>query len=283
LQQECRLTTLKRFLGFSLLLLHEWNTVRILLTNDDGIHAPGLQAMHDALMECSDNEVQIVAPAAEQSGVGLSITYLHPLMVHEEFREGAHFGWAVHGSPADCVKLGMLEYCKLPPDLVVSGINSGSNAGINVLYSGTVAGAIEGAFFGVTSIAVSQACRTPPDYDRAARMAVNLIEQILESRSKPGSLWNLNFPETELGPPKGVKLVKMGVKRHQDVMEKREDPRGRPYFWSGLDPIKNHAMEPGTDLKELAEGYITLTPLHFDLTEQQMVRDLQQQEWKLPG
>lgn len=254
--------------------------MRILLTNDDGIHAPGLKAMHEALLERSDYEVQVVAPALEQSGVGLSITYLHPLMVHEEFRNGTHFGWAIHGSPADCVKLGMLEYCKEPPDLVVSGINSGSNAGINVLYSGTVAGAIEGAFFGVTSIAVSQAVRTPPDYLRAARTAVNLIEQILETQPKKGSLWNMNFPEWEPGPPKGVKIVKMGVKRHQDVMEKRIDPRGRPYFWSGLDPIKNHAMEPGTDLKELSEGFITLTPLHFDLTEHKTVKNLERRQWE---
>lgn len=239
--------------------------------------------MYEALTERGGHEVQVVAPALEQSGVGLSITYLHPLMVHEELCEGAHFGWAVHGSPADCVKLGMLEFCEQEPELVVSGINSGSNVGINVLYSGTVAGAIEGAFFGVTSIAVSQATRTPPDYDRTAETAVDLIEQILAIHPKPGSLWNLNFPETELGPPQGVKVVKMGVKRHVDVMEKREDPRGRPYFWSGLDPIKNHAMESGTDLKELAEGFITLTPLHFDLTEREMVEKLASSEWKLPG
>lgn len=256
--------------------------MRILLTNDDGIYAPGLQAMYEALTQRSGHQVQVVAPAFEQSGVGLSITYLHPLMVHEELREGTHFGWAVHGSPADCVKLGMLEFCESEPDLVVSGINSGSNVGINVLYSGTVAGAIEGAFFGVTSIAVSQATQTPPDYDRTAQMAADLIDQLLDTGPRPGSLWNLNFPVSESGPPKGVKVVKMGVKRHVDVMEKREDPRGRPYFWSGLDPIKNHAMEPGTDLKELAEGFITLTPLHFDLTERETVDGLAQAEWNLP-
>ncbi len=254
--------------------------MRILLTNDDGIHAPGLRAFYDALISAG-HDVQVVAPALEQSGVGLSVTYLHPLMVDEEFRDGKHFGWAVHGSPADCVKLGMLEYCQEPPELVLSGINSGSNVGINVLYSGTVAGAIEGAFYGVTSIAVSQATRTPPDYDRTAAIAVDLITQLLAAGPKTGSLWNLNFPETEPGPPKGVKVVSMGVKRHADVMEKREDPRGRPYFWSGLDPIKNHAMDPGTDLKEITEGYITLTPLHFDLTERQTVQDLEQQEWRL--
>ncbi len=255
--------------------------MRILLTNDDGIHAPGLRAFYEALTARKDFEVQVVAPAAEQSGVGLSITYLHPLMVHEEFQNGRHFGWAVHGSPADCVKLGMLQYCDPPPDLVLSGINSGSNASINVLYSGTVAGAIEGAFFGVTSLAVSQATRTPPDYPRTAKRAVELIDQLLKTQPAAGSLWNLNFPENEPHLPKGVKVVKMGVRRHQDVMERREDPRGRPYFWSGVDPIENHALEPGTDLKELSDGYITLTPLHFDLTEHQTVANLQANQWKL--
>ena len=118
--------------------------MHILLTNDDGIHAPGLAAMAEALTALGT--VTVVAPAAEQSGVGLSITFLHPLMVRQEHRDGRFFGHSVYGSPADCVKLGMLEFCKPEPHLVVSGINSGSNVGINVLYSGTVAGAIEGAF-----------------------------------------------------------------------------------------------------------------------------------------
>jgi len=117
--------------------------VQILLANDDGIHSPGLSALRDELVSLGD--VQVVAPASEQSGVGLSITYLHPLTAREEVRDGEHFGWAVAGSPADCVKLGMMQFCKTRPDLVVSGINSGANVGINVLYSGTVAAAIEGA------------------------------------------------------------------------------------------------------------------------------------------
>ncbi|HUG93331.1 MAG TPA: 5'/3'-nucleotidase SurE [Planctomycetaceae bacterium] len=239
--------------------------MQILLTNDDGIHAPGLAALRDALRRLG--AVKVVAPALEQSGVGLSITYLHPLMVREELRDGEHFGWAVGGSPADCVKLGMLEFCRTRPDLVVSGINSGSNVGINVLYSGTVAGAIEGAFFGVTSVAVSLSVETPPDYRRTARMAARLIEGILATQPRAGSLWNINFPATQPDGPRGIRTVIMGVRRHTDVMEKRLDPRGRPYYWSGLNPIENHHMEPGTDVKELTDGYVTITPLRFDLTD----------------
>jgi 5'-nucleotidase len=254
--------------------------MQILLTNDDGIHAPGLAAIAAELRRLGD--VQVVAPALEQSGVGLSITYLHPLMVHEELRDGEHFGWAVAGSPADCVKLGMLEFCRTRPDLVVSGINSGANVGINVLYSGTVAGAIEGAFFGVTSVAVSLSTEAPPDYRRTARMAVALIEQLLARQPRTGTLWNVNFPDTRPAGPRGVKTVIMGVRRHTDVMEKRTDPRGRPYYWSGLNPIENHQMEPGTDVKELTDGYVTVTPLRFDLTDAGELSRVRDVPWQLP-
>src|SRR5579872_4864820 len=135
------------------LVPHFKNNMRILLTNDDGIYAPGLEALHDELLRLG--AVDVVAPSVEQSGVGHSITYLEPLLAHDVFRHGRLFGKAVRGSPADCVKIAMLQFCNTAPDLVVSGINAGSNTGINVLYSGTVAGAIEGAFFGIRSIAVS--------------------------------------------------------------------------------------------------------------------------------
>ncbi len=253
--------------------------LNILLTNDDGIHAPGLHALHHELQQAGN--VQVVAPLAEQSGVGLTVTYLHPLLVHEEFRDGAHFGWAVAGSPADCVKLGMLEYCRERPDIVVSGINAGANAGINVLYSGTVAAAIEGAFYGVTSIAVSLAEESPSGYARAARIVVPLIQQILDCEPPDGSLWNINIPPVEDSPPRGVKMVSLGVRRHLDIMEKRTDPRGRVYFWSGLDPLENHHMEPETDIKELSDGFVTVTPLHFDLTSTQLLKEFRDCEFTL--
>lgn len=250
--------------------------MHILLTNDDGIHAPGLAAMAEALAELGN--VTVVAPAAEQSGVGLSITYLHPLTVKPEHRDGRLFGHAVAGSPADCVKLGMLEFCRPEPDLVVSGINSGSNVGINVLYSGTVAGAIEGAFFRKTSIAVSLGQGTPPDYPAAARYAVGVIRRLLETDPPAGSLWNLNLPDSSPDGPRGLKPTRMAVNREYDRIEKRTDPRGRSYYWSGLDALRNHASEPGTDLHELAQGYATLTPLHFDLTQHDSLPQLKSLE-----
>ncbi|MFQ5733700.1 MAG: 5'/3'-nucleotidase SurE [Planctomycetaceae bacterium] len=253
--------------------------MRILLTNDDGVHAPGLAALYDELLRLG--EVDVVAPKTEQSGVGLSITYMHPLMVDRVQRNEVDWAWAVHGSPADCVKLAILEFCKPQPDLVVSGINSGANVGINVLYSGTVAGAIEGAFFGVPSVAVSHFIDSPPDYHRAARTAVGLIEQLWDRGMQPGGLWNLNVPENRPNWPLGVKVVSLSVRRHVELMERRLDPRGRPYFWSGLNPLEDHLMEPGTDVRELADGYVTLTPLDFDMTRQDMVRN-RDTEFELP-
>ena len=255
--------------------------VQILVTNDDGIHAPGLAALGDALQELGD--VQIVAPASEQSGVGLKVTYLHPLMSQEVFHDEEHFGWAVSGSPADCVKMGVLEYCPQKPQLVVSGINAGANAGINVLYSGTVAGAIEGAFFGITSIAVSLADVDAPHYAETARSAVELIRQILATDPPAGSLWNINFPHGYPQRSRGVKLVSLGVRSHTDVIEKRISPRGRTYYWSGFDVVDVNQLEPNTDVREIADGYVTISPLDFDITHYARLRDLEHVRWNLPG
>ncbi|MBI3866130.1 MAG: 5'/3'-nucleotidase SurE [Planctomycetia bacterium] len=253
--------------------------MRILLTNDDGIYAQGLEALHDALLRMGT--VDIVAPSVEQSGVSHSITYLEPLLAHDVFRHGRLFGKAVRGSPADCVKLAMLQICNTPPDLVVSGINAGANTGINVLYSGTVAGAIEGAFFGITSVAVSLTSSEKPDYVPAAQIATGLIEQILESETRPGGLWNLNLPELRPGWPVGVKTVPMGLGRYGEAMERRIDPRGRPYFWTMTVAGQHHTLEPGTDVEAVAEGFVTLTPLHFDLTDRRRLGESANRTWRL--
>lgn len=245
----------------------------ILLVNDDGIHAPGLAALRDALVDWGD--VTVVAPAVEQSGVGHSITYLHPLLAHREYRQGEFFGWRVEGSPADCVRLGILELSPRPPDVIVSGINAGCNIGVNVLYSGTVAAAIEGAVFGVTSIAVSQWLDTPPDYAVTAKQAVPILEQLWTRLSQPGTLWNVNFPSNHPGWPKGVQLTSMGVRRHSETIERRVDPRGRPYYWTGWEPIRSQHSDPGTDLEAIQQGYITVTPLRYDLTDHAALQRLQ--------
>src|SRR5919201_938844 len=185
--------------------------MRILLTNDDGVLAPGLRALRKELLKLG--EVVVVAPAAEQSAVGHSITLLTPLLVQEVMEESGQFmGWAVEGRPADCVKLALSELLPDPPDLIVSGLNAGSNAGINVLYSGTVAAAIEGAFFHRTSIAVSLEYTKPKlDFPRAAALARRVIEQILEHQPDPGTLFNVNIPSLDKGPIRGIRTVPQNV------------------------------------------------------------------------
>lgn len=251
--------------------------MQILLVNDDGIHAPGLHAMRQALCEWGD--VEVVAPQVEQSGMSHRITYLHPMMAKEVEKDGQHFGWALDGSPADCTKMGVVEFCKQEPDLIVSGINSGSNVGINVLYSGTVAAAIEGALFGITSIAVSLSQGTPPDYDATAEHARSLIRQILERVPEKGRLWTINYPDTTSEGPKGVRFAPMGVRRPIDAVEKRIDPRGRPYYWSGIDPPSGPHLEEETDVRDVNQGYVAVTPLHFDLTETSLLQRCRQFDW----
>lgn len=238
----------------------------ILLTNDDGIYAPGLAALEAELRQLG--EVCVVAPATEQSGVGHSITFLSPLICKEVFVGDRRRGWAVEGSPADCVKIGIFEFCARRPDLVVSGINGGLNAGINVLYSGTVAAAIEGAFFGITSIAVSLEYHEQPQFAKTAGIARRIIEQVLARKSQQPQLYNLNFPTKALESPEtpDLRVVPMGVERYGEHFIKRKDPKGRTYYWATNDPPPKATAEE-TDLSALAKGHITLTPLQYDMTK----------------
>jgi len=251
----------------------------ILLTNDDGIYAPGLAALHREL--ASLGEIYVVAPATEQSGVGHMITYLTPLIVKQVFQNerlgggsDAPWGWAVEGSPADCVKIGVAEFCPRRPDLVVSGINAGLNVGINVLYSGTVAAAIEGAFFGITSIAVSLQHERHFQFDKAAFLARQIIEQILTAKGPEPQLYNINIPTAALSGAPQVGVVPMNVTRYGDRFEKRQDPFGRPYYWlcGGRAPL---VAEHETDLSAIAQGRITVTPLDFNMTKQTVLAEME--------
>ncbi|HTU24116.1 MAG TPA: 5'/3'-nucleotidase SurE [Pirellulales bacterium] len=253
----------------------------ILLTNDDGIYAPGLIALERQLEQLGD--VYVVAPATEQSGVGHSITYLRPLVVKELFQAQQRRGWAVEGSPADCVKLGVCEYCPRRPDLVVSGINAGLNAGINVLYSGTVAAAIEGAFFGITSVAVSLEFDEQAKFERAAVIARRVIEQIGQRRYREPQLYNFNIPTAAVNSDRPrMQVVPMGLVRSGEQYEKRIDPRGRSYFWA-TGELYPPAGSQETDLSALKAGSMTLTPLHFDLTQHKSLGEMERWTWELDG
>ncbi len=253
--------------------------MRILLTNDDGVFAPGLSALEQQLRHLG--EVVVVAPATEQSGVGHSITFLTPLICKSIHRDGRHWAWAVDGSPADCVKLAIGELFRDQPiDLVVSGINNGLNAGINVLYSGTVAAAIEGAFFGVTSVAVSLEYDEDADFQSAAVIARNVIGGIAQQPSARGGLFNLNIPTAATQTPQDLRVVPMGLAQYGREYEKRQDPGGRNYYWALWSEPEKPPSEVA-DVTELRHGNVTLTPLQFDLTERKLIESMA--NWNLKG
>src|SRR5215213_3774204 len=205
----------------------------ILLTNDDGIYAPGLVAMYSELTKLG--EVHVVAPETVQSATGHGITVDTPLLTSRVTVQDTFTGVSVAGRPADCVKLAAAKLLPRPPDLVVSGINSGANVGINVVYSGTVAAAIEAAFLGVPAIAQSLFLRkeVPTDYARAAVWARQSIERILEAGLAKGQLASVNLPAIPAGKePAGMKVARQCARAWVDTYERRQDPRGRDYYWN---------------------------------------------------
>jgi len=246
--------------------------MRILVTNDDGILAPGLLALRRTMAELGD--VTVVAPITPQSAVAHSITLTDPIRVHRVNLGDGAVGHGVAGRPADCVKLALLELMPERPDLVVSGINLGTNAGINVLYSGTVAAAVEGAFFGVPAVAVSIEDSDAADFDGAAGIARVLIGQLLGRAKGRPILFNINVPDLAKGPPRGVKIVPQSLKGWREGWEKRSDPRGRTYYWmiGNLEP-EDQGID--SDVAALAERYVTVTPLRFDLTDPARMEEMQ--------
>ncbi len=252
----------------------------ILLTNDDGIFAPGLLAMYRALTELG--EVHVVAPETVQSATGHGITLATPILTSQVSVGEDFTGTSVNGRPADCVKLAVAKLLPRMPDLVVSGINSGANVGINVIYSGTVAAAIEAAFLGLPAVAVSLYLRNdrPADYARTAGYALSTIRQILAAGLRGGQVASVNLPpllpeET----PTGVRIVRQCTRAWNDTYDERRDPRGRLYFWNSS-IFSLGSTEENTDVAALRERYITVTPLQFDLTHYPMLHEWEAREWK---
>lgn len=246
----------------------------ILLTNDDGIRAPGLLAALKALRKLG--EVIVVAPETVQSATGHGITISGPLMTQQVPVDEETIGTSVDGRPADCVKLAINALLPRRPDLVVSGINSGANVGINVIYSGTVAAAIEAAFLGVPAIALSLLLnKDVPDYDHAAAVCVATIRKVLEVGIPPGEVVSINVPALKSPTqPKGTKVVRQCVRPWDDTYEKRLTPTGRPYFWNTAKFVLRPSEEE-TDVAFLRDGYVTVTPLQFDLTHYEAMAKLE--------
>jgi len=239
--------------------------MRILLTNDDGIHAQGLLALYEALK--SEHVLHIVAPESEMSAVGHAITLTSPIMVQAVHKGGTFFGHAVKGTPADCVKIAVQELLNTPPDIVLSGINVGANVGVNILYSGTVSAATEGAFLGIRSAAISLATLKAPDFRFAASFSKEIIRFMIESDLRDGTALNVNIPAVPPEKIRGVCLARQGTSRFEERFERRNDPRGNVYYWlMGEKFIENG--NPDNDSVALRQNRITITPIHYDLTSE---------------
>lgn len=239
----------------------------ILLTNDDGIYAPGLLAMHHELQKLG--EVWVIAPETAQSATGHGITLSTPLLTTPVKIENGFEGIAVDGRPADCVKLAINQLLPRQPDLVVSGINAGANVGINVIYSGTVAAALEAAFLGVPAIATSLYLRQniPTDFPRAARWTRTIIESLLADGLQPRQLMNINIPAIEPSElPVETRYVRQCTRPWVDAYQRRQDPRGRDYFWNSS-VFALGETDSDTDVAALRDNCIAITPLQFDLTD----------------
>jgi 5'-nucleotidase len=238
--------------------------LHILLTNDDGIRARGLWALHRVLQP--RHHVVVVAPERERSAVGHGITLHKPLRAYKVSVRDGHEGWAVTGTPADCVKLAMVELLDRRPDMVISGINPGANVGVNMNYSGTVAAAKESALYGVPALAVSMQSADNPPYDEAARFVANMVPMVLSKGLPAGVFLNINLPNLALSRTAGVRVTRQGCDMYDEYFEKRHDLRNRIYYWQGYEspPDYTHSDADGALLNA---DYITITPVRCDMTD----------------
>lgn len=249
---------------------------KILLTNDDGINAQGIVTLAESLSDFAD--ISIVAPLSEMSAMGHAITISDPLKVTEIFKGDVHFGWAVGGTPADCVKLAINGGLVDKPDLVISGINQGANVGVDIIYSGTVSAAYEGTILSIPSMAISLDSFVQKDFTAAGKVAQIMAERILKEGLPEGTLLNVNVPAGEYSSFKGFSVTRQGSGTYKEKMDRREDPRKRVYYWlSGTRTYEN--SDPDMDENAVRAGYVTITPLHYELTNTGYMQSLK--SWKL--
>lgn len=242
----------------------------ILLTNDDGIEAPGIRAMFDALRTLG--RLTVAAPTEERSAVSHAISIHYPVQVFDHRGEGGYRGCAVSGTPADCVKVAVRHLMDVPPDIVVSGMNFGANVGANVLYSGTVAAAVEGGMAGVRSVAVSLEATKRPNFAEAARLAREMIERLAFAPHCP-RVTNINIPAIRRGVPKGIKIAPHEIRTERELFEPEVEPGGRRQYRPLWSPSKM-PPETGSDCHWLEEGYITITPLRIEMTDTEALEGL---------
>lgn len=248
--------------------------MRILLTNDDGIHAPGLEVLEAIAAEFSD-DIWVCAPSEEQSGAGHSLTLNHPVRLHKF----ADRRFAVTGTPTDSVMMALREVLDDPPDLILSGVNRGANLADDITYSGTVSAGIEGALAGVRSIALSQVYNRETReadtiFDAAREWGAKVIQPLLDAPFAERTLVNVNFPPCAPADVKGIRVVRQGFHDYsRGSIVEGKDPRGHRYFWFGLHAIE-HTLDHGTDLEAIDDGYVAVTPLQLDLTHHSSIGSL---------
>lgn len=251
--------------------------MKILLTNDDGIYAKGLWALYEILVQ--QHDVTVIAPDQERSAISHAITLFAPLRSVHIVVNGGFGGYAVNGTPADCVKLGLHQILNEPPDIVISGINPGANVGANINYSGTAAAAKEAALSGHKAFAVSINSRQARHVRDAARFISNLIETLQHDTMPAGSFLNINIPDLPLDKIQGVCISKQWDQMFPEYYEKRKDPRNQTYFWAGI----HHHPEPSgtdTDIGALHHNCISITPIKCDMTDHNLLTTLKKHDFK---
>jgi 5'-nucleotidase len=247
--------------------------LKVLITNDDGINAPGIAALAKEISKVA--EIVIVAPATEMSAVGHAITLSDPLRVSEVKKNGSFYGHAVSGTPADCVKLAYWALLKdeSKPDVLISGINLGSNTGINTIYSGTVSAATEGAILGIPSFAISLTTFVDPDFSYAAQFAAKFLPVFTSIELPRGVFFNVNVPAIAADKIKGTRITRQGMANYRENYHVREDPYNRKYYWLTGEKV---GVETDLDVDDAAinAGYISITPVHYNLTSYPHLQDL---------
>ncbi len=249
--------------------------MRILLTNDDGIHAPGLEVL-EAIAAGFSDDIWICAPSEEQSGMGHALTLTRPVRL----RQHGERRFSVTGTPTDAVTMGLRKVMPSRPDVILSGVNRGANLGDDVTYSGTVSAAIEGALAGIKSIAISQVIARDwrgskvPDFAAAREWGEKALRPLLDAPLPSRSLVNVNFPPRPAEAVRGIRVVRQGFHDYaRGSVVEGTDPRGQRYFWFGLEPIE-HTLDHGTDLEAIDDGYVAVTPLQLDLTHHSSIDTL---------
>lgn len=243
------------------------NSLNILVTNDDGIFSEGIKALAHALQ--SEGNVFVAAPDRERSAAGHSLTLYHPLRVEEVSKN--HF--SIDGTPTDCINLAINGILPCRPDIIVSGINKGANLGDDITYSGTVSAAMEGTLLGIPSVAFSLAAKKDFDFAVAANFAPKVVKEVLEKGMPKDTLLNVNVPHVSESEIKGSKITRQGKRVYGDAVVEKVDPRGRKYFWIGGDDLGFEHVED-SDFQAISEGYISITPLHLDLTNYSSMDEL---------